>query len=86
MMRIKARQGILPAGKLCSNYPTEAQTTEHDANLIYDSDYGCNQEVIFTDALTVRQALKSSKVAHLRNVVSKICHKTSHAAMDTISL
>jgi ribonuclease HI len=62
----------IPTGKFCSNYTAEVQALEQAAKMIYNTNSDCQQVVIFTDALSVLQALKGGKLPHLRNELSKV--------------
>ena len=65
----------ISTGKFCSNYTAEIQAIEEAAKMINNTSSDCHQVAIFTDALSVLQALQSGKLPHLSAELSKVAVK-----------
>ena len=65
----------LPTGKHCTNYKAEMDALMQAITMVRDTEDTCEQVVIFTDALSVLQALENGKCPDLTEALQELCRR-----------
>ncbi|XP_045161045.2 uncharacterized protein LOC123525949 [Mercenaria mercenaria] len=69
----RSETSSIPTGRHCTNYRAEVEAIKQAIILIEESPESCTNVVIFTDALSVLQALENSKQTSISRALFSLC-------------
>ncbi|XP_045210549.2 ribonuclease H-like [Mercenaria mercenaria] len=79
----RSETNSIPTGRHCTNYRAEVEAIKQAIKLIEESPESCPNVIIFTDALSVLQALENSKQTSISRVLFSLC-KTRAVSLQWI--